>query len=210
MQYIFIHGLGQKPSSWDNVIKFMPQAQTVCPDLFALTGDAEMNYPNLYCAFSNFCNEIPETLNLCGLSLGGILALNYALDYPEKIQSLVLIGTQYKMPKTLLKLQTIVFKILPEIFFKKQGVQKNEFLKTYLGLMNTMTDLDFSGKLKDISCPVLILCGDKDHANKKAAKGFTEHIPQATLQFIENAGHEANVASPKELAKLISMFCSKI
>ncbi|MDR2532292.1 MAG: alpha/beta hydrolase [Oscillospiraceae bacterium] len=183
----------------------MPESfEVVCPDLFSLVINDEMNYQNLYRAFSDFCDEIPELLNLCGLSLGGVLALNYTIDNPEKINSLVLIAAQYKMPKTLLKIQTAVFKVLPGFIFKKQGVQKDEFMKTFLGLMKTMADLDFSNKLKDIACPVLILCGDKDHANKKAAKCLAENIPQATLRFIEKAGHEANVASPKELAELIT------
>jgi len=69
-----------------------------------------------------------------------------------------------------------------------------------------MSDLDFGGKLKNITCPVLILCGDKDHANKKAAKNLAANIPQASLQFIEKAGHEVNAASPKELAALLMKF----
>jgi len=207
MKCVLIHGLGQKPSSWDNVIQNMPKSfETVCPDLFSLVVNDEMNYPSLYRTFSDLCNNIPEPLNLCGLSLGGVLALNYVIDNPDKINSLVLIAAQYRMPKTLLKMQTAVFMIMPEFVFKKQGVQKDEFLKPFLGLMNTMTNLDFSGKLKDITCPVLILCGDKDHANKKAAKGLTENIPQATLRFIEKAGHEVNVANPKELSALITEF----
>jgi len=211
MKCVLIHGLGQKPSSWDNVIKNMPEwFEADCPDLFSFVKNDEMNYPNLYRAFSDYCIEIPKPLNLCGLSLGGVLALHYAIDNPDKVNSLVLIATQYKMPKTLLKLQTALFKVLPEFVFKKQGVQKDEFLKTFLGLMNTMADLDFSGKLKDIACPVLILCGDKDYANKKAAKDLVKIIPQAKLRFIEKAGHEVNAANPKELAKLLTRFYESI
>ena len=42
---------------------------------------------------------------MCGLSLGGILALQYAIEHPEHIHALALIGTQYTMPKTLLRIQ---------------------------------------------------------------------------------------------------------
>jgi pimeloyl-ACP methyl ester carboxylesterase len=207
MKHVLIHGLGQKPSSWDNVIRNMPEYfQAICPDLFSLVNSDEMNYTNLYRAFSFYCNEISEPLNLCGLSLGGVLALHYAIDNPGKVKSLVLIAAQYKMPKKLLTLQTAVFKVLPGFVFKKQGVQKNEFLKTFLELMNTMADLDFSGKLKDIFCPVLILCGDKDYANKKASKGLADNIPKTTLRFIGKTGHEVNATSPKELAEQLAEF----
>ena len=106
------------------------------------------------------------------------------------------------MPKTLLKIQNIIFKIMPGSVFKKMGFQKKDFI----ALANSMSDLDFSGKLKDISCPCLILCGEKDGANKKAAKGLAENIKGADFHFIENAGHEANVDNPNKLAELLSSF----
>ena len=175
MKYIFIHGLGQDSSAWNETVSLIKIKKSIstdieCPNLFALLNGEEITYTNLYRAFSDYCGNFPEPLNLCGLSLGGILALNYTVDNPDKVQSLALIGTQYKMPKILLKFQTALFKILPKSFFRKNGVEKENFLKTFLALMNTMYDLDFSGNLKEISCDTLILCGDKDTANKKAAK----------------------------------------
>ena len=44
------------------------------------------------------CFESLTDICLCGLSLGGVLALNYAIEHPEKIKGMVLIATQYKMP----------------------------------------------------------------------------------------------------------------
>lgn len=53
-------------------------------------------------------DNISGQLNLCGLSLGVVLALNYIIDNPKKVNSLVLIAGQSEMPKALLKLQNIV------------------------------------------------------------------------------------------------------
>jgi pimeloyl-ACP methyl ester carboxylesterase len=38
----------------------------------------------IYTTFVKYCNNFTDKLNLCGLSLGGILALNYTIDYPKK------------------------------------------------------------------------------------------------------------------------------
>ena len=96
MAYIFIHGLGQTPESWNKVISNMSLTEKVmCPNLPVLVHGQECNYKNLYAAFCRYCETESDGMNLCGLSLGGILALNYAIDHPEKIKSLVLIGTQY-------------------------------------------------------------------------------------------------------------------
>jgi pimeloyl-ACP methyl ester carboxylesterase len=145
MRYIFIHGLGQKPSSWDKIVALMGEnVQAVCPDLFTLISDREITYANLYHSFSDYCNSYAEPLNLCGLSLGGVLALNYAIDNPAKVQSLTLIAAQYKMPKTLLRIQNIIFKIMPGSVFTKMGFRKKDFI----ALASSMIDLDFSDKLK--------------------------------------------------------------
>ena len=206
MQNIFIHGLGQKPSSWDKIISLMPEpAHSVCPDLFALMNGKATNYTNLYRSFADYCNNMSAPLNLCGLSLGGVLALNYAVDYPDKVQSLVLIAAQYKMPKILLKLQNIIFKVMPKSVFIKMGFQKKDFI----ALTKSMTELNFSDKLKDISCAAVIICGEKDGANKKAAIGLSKKISSAELHFIENAGHEVNVNSPDILADILLSFCQK-
>ena len=79
MAYIFIHGLGQTPESWNQAISHMSLTeQVICPNLPALLREQECNYKNLYAAFCRYCETESDGMNLCGLSLGGILALNYA------------------------------------------------------------------------------------------------------------------------------------
>lgn len=47
MKYIFLHGLGQTPSSWNDVVKFIDNpADVLCPDLALLLRDREINYSN--------------------------------------------------------------------------------------------------------------------------------------------------------------------
>ena len=46
------------------------------------------DYQNIFSSFSDFCNNQEGKLNLCGLSLGGILALDYVKKYPEKVNSM--------------------------------------------------------------------------------------------------------------------------
>ena len=58
--------------------------ELLCPDLCALLAGKTASYPSLYGAFAEYCDHVGRAVHLCGLSLGGILALNYALDFPEK------------------------------------------------------------------------------------------------------------------------------
>ena len=88
MKYIFLHGLGQVPSDWETTIKRLDFGLDVdCPDLSDWLSGKEASYFNLYRALESYCEQQEGPLHLCGLSLGGILALHYALEHAEKVAS---------------------------------------------------------------------------------------------------------------------------
>lgn len=200
---IFVHGLGQNSSSWGEMLLFMGESnQRYHPDLFDLVKGQELTYNNLYTAFSEYINEFLEPVNLVGLSLGAILALNYTIDHPEKVQSLVLIAPQYKMPKLLLKIQNIVFQVIPKSSFQKLGSSKSDFIR----LTESMMDLDFSQGLKKIGCYTLVVCGEKDKANKRAAEQLAAKLSNAEILIVKGVGHEINTEAPEKLASVLTDF----
>ena len=145
-------------------------------------------------------------LDLCGLSLGGVLALHYAIDHPQKVRSLVLIAAQYRMPKALLRFQNIVFRLMPKSMFQQTGFGKADFLR----LCQTMMELDFSPSLSNVTCPVLVVCGERDSANKAASRELAGRLRAAELCLLEGAGHELNTEAPERLAELLRRFYEKI
>ena len=197
---ILVHGLGQNEKSWDQVKANLDnQIKVECPNLFELVKNYEINYENMYQAFLDYCNSFNEKVNLCGLSLGGLLAIDYAVDYPDKVNSLILIGTPYEVPKKLLKIQNFIFKIMPKKTSENMGITKNNFIN----LTKSMTDIEIKSKLKGIKCNTLILCGKKDNANIESAKQLKNHIKKSELIIIENSAHEVNVENPIELSNII-------
>lgn len=203
MQRIYLHGLGQTPASWDKTIAGLNDGEgSLCPNLAEMLRGKTASYETLYEAFSETCERVDGKIDLCGLSLGGVLALQYAIGHPEKVNSLVLIAAQYKMPVTLLKLQNILFRFMPKSSFQQTGFEKREFME----LCKTMMTLDFRASVREISCPVLVIYGEKDSANKKAALELAGTLKNAQLQVIPGAGHEVNVDTPEKLAEVLRDF----
>ena len=66
-----------------------------------------------------------------------------------------------------------------------------------------MANMNFASGLEKVACPVLVLCGEKDNVNKKAAVKIAEKLSRAKFSTIENSGHEVNIDNPKGLAKII-------
>lgn len=200
---ILIHGSGHKASSWQKTISFLDhQEDILCPELSAILNGREASFPNLRAAFAQYCAQAGVPVHLCGLSLGGILALDYAMDHPENVKTLVLIGTPHKVPKFAFALQNVVFRLLPKSTFTSMAFDK----KDTFALGNSMKNLDFSGRLGEVQCPTLILCGEKDGANLKSARFLAGHIPGAELQVLENTGHVVNEENPRALAERLNAF----
>lgn len=207
MKKILIHGSGHKADSWNKVISYLNNDKDIlCPDLSTILNGKEASYDILYSSFAEYCNKIDDKIDLCGLSLGGILALNYAIDFPNKVNSLVLIGTPYKVPKLIFSIQNIIFKLLPKSLFETMAFNKKD---TFI-LGETMKNLDFSNKVYNIQCPTLIICGEKDSANMKSSYYLAENIKDAKLKIIENIGHIVNEENPEELSKLLIKFWKKL
>ena len=203
---IFVHGSGHKATSWEKTISYMTNNEDiVCPNLSSILEGKEASYENLYSSFVKYCNEFDGQIHLCGLSLGGILALNFALDFPQKVKTLVLIGRPYKVPKVAFSFQNIIFRFLPKSIFETMAFDK----KNTFALGDTMKNLDFSDRVKNIKCPTLILCGKKDSANMKSADYLSQSIRSAELKIIENTGHVVNEENPKALADILNEYYLK-
>lgn len=204
MRYLFLHGLGQQPDSWDAVLAACAlRGEVECPDLAAWLRAGDGTYAGLYRTFAAACAQGGTApVCLCGLSLGAVLALQYAIAFPGRVHALVLIAPQYQMPKWLLRLQNFLFRLLPAHAFSEMGLSRQEMIR----LTRSMETLDFSRQLDRITCPVLVLCGARDRTNHKAAVQLARHIRGAVYQAVPDAGHEVNCEAHAALARILCEF----
>ena len=154
MNVVFLHGLGQSPSSWNETISCLSEdIKAYCPNLFDFSTDRAITYKNIYLSFEEYIDRFSEPVTICGISLGAVLALNYCINHAEKVLALILIAPQYKIPGLLLKFQNIIFRIMPEKSFGGSGIKKQDMIH----LTSSMVTLNFEQDLGNILCPTLII-----------------------------------------------------
>ena len=188
MKIIFLHGSGQKASSWNKTISYMKDSsgmEILCPELSELLNDKPVRYAELCTSFAEYFSKV---------------------DHPEKVRSLILIGTPHKVPKAAFAFQNLIFRFLPASVFNGMAFDK----KGTFALGESMKDLDFSRRVSNVCCPSLIICGEKDRANIKSARYFSEHIPSSELKIFDKAGHIINEEEPERLAMELIRFYDKI
>ena len=67
MKFLYLHGLGQKPNSWDRVIKETKVSDSsVCLSLAEMLKGKAATYKELYTAFSEECNKENDKLVYVG------------------------------------------------------------------------------------------------------------------------------------------------
>ena len=99
---IFIHGFGSKKEIWKpQVLELSKKFKTI---IFDLRGAGMSDRPNFPYTMEMFADDIKglmdffhiELTHLIGRSLGGMIAQNFALKYPNCVKKLVLIATSSK------------------------------------------------------------------------------------------------------------------
>lgn len=133
---VLIHGTAASLHTWDDWTDELKRTNRVIRmDLpaFGITGPNKNADYSLQ-AYTDFLNSFIEKLklkkfHLAGNSLGGNIAWNYAADYPQKIEKLILVDASglptnkqppsiFKMAKTPL-LKTLFLYVTPKILIKK-------------------------------------------------------------------------------------------
>lgn len=208
MTNILVHGLGQTDKSWNKVKEILNQdnINVETPNLFEIAKNYQLTYENVFTVFVDYCNSFSDKLNLVGLSLGGILAIDYAILHPEKVNSITLCGVPYEIPKKLFKLQNFIFKFMPKRTFENMGVSKENFIQ----LTNSMAELNIKEKISKLKCPTLVVCGEKDSSNIGSANRLNENIKNSELKIIKNAEHEINIEAPEKFAEIIKEFIWRV
>lgn len=196
MKIVFLHGLGQRAADWDRVASPFPN--TDCPELFETAGE-KLNYSAVLSSLEERYEYEKEPLCLCGLSLGGMLALDYALRHGDRVAAMVLLGARDRTPRLLMDIQDLLFRCMSDKAFASMGMKKGQVRD----LTRSMKDLDFTDRLSTIHCPVTVACGEKDHPNLAAARRLAKRLPNARLYVVPRAGHELNADAPDTVAEIV-------
>lgn len=163
-------------------------------------------------------NQIEHT-HLFGFSMGGYVALNFALKYPDNVGSVVTLGTKFdwnldSAAKEVKMLNPEVIQLkVPSFADHLKNLHGTENWKTVLTkTADMMLELGNGKALKPsdfakIRQPTLIVLGDLDHmVTLKESEASAKQLPNGRLQIIKEVKHPIEKVNPEMLANLITGF----
>jgi 3-oxoadipate enol-lactonase len=171
---------------------------------------------------------------VCGLSVGGVIAQQLAVEYPDRVRALVLcdtgarIGTAASWEERIATVKANGLTVLAtpsmERWFSAEFRRQNSVavrgyanmvtrtaVDGYVGTCCALRDADLTKAVASIAKPTLVLCGDQDIATPPdMARELADIIPDARMFLIAGAGHISCVEQPAVMATQIMQFLREV
>jgi len=201
-----LHGLGQTPQSWQDQVTAMPSGfKAVAPWLRGLRPGRAQEFSVEGAAddvLALLNQHGVEQMSLVGVSLGAMVALDAAVRSPGNVSHLVLAAGQVNPPKSVMRMQRLVFSMVPAKRLASMGVEKKRFLQA----LDQAATIDYRSRLGLVTARTLVIVGADDKANLTAARDLAAGIPGARLEVIPGVGHQPNVEDPAAFNALVWPF----
>lgn len=225
---ILLHGLFGSLANFDQTVShFSLSYKTFAPllplydlPIASSTVDGMVTY------LLDFVNEMNlGTVTLVGNSLGGHVALVFALKYPERINALVLTGSsglfekgfgealpkrgdyqyiRHKTEQTFYNPAIATKELVDEVF---DIVSDREKALKVLSMAKSALRNNLADQLCHIKVPVLLIWGKNDNITPpEVAKEFHKLLSNSELVWIDHCGHAAMMEQPQIFNELLDGF----
>ena len=178
-----------------------------------------------------------DRIHLVGTSYGGEVAMQFALDDPERVQSLVVIASVSEVGDELRQQvehwidvattdrEALYAATVPDNFSERFAREHPEFLaageerlrgfdddwfRALADLCRSFEGLHLTPRLHEVRCPALVIAGSEDVLKPvRYSEIIARSIPGAQLAIVEGAGHAVVIERPDEVNALLASFLER-
>lgn len=237
---VFINGLGSSTRDWDRqVAEFSRTYQVITYDL---RGHGRSDKPAGPYSIPQFAADSAGLLNalgvasahIVGLSLGGGVAFQLALDYVQLVKTMTIVNSAPAMvgitpdaQKEVERRVAIVRQmgmramgeaLAPNLFPKvEHAALRQTFVEqwakndpqAYIEATLSMVGWNVTDRLGSIRCPALVIAADQDYTPVAIKEAYVKLLPDAQLVVIADAHHATPVERPQEFNAALAQFLAR-
>jgi pimeloyl-ACP methyl ester carboxylesterase len=173
--------------------------------------------------------------HVVGLSLGGMVAFQLAVDQPELVRSLVIVNSGPEViarttggsvalairraMSWCLPMRWLGVAIAARLFPREaQGPMRRAFVAgfatnhrpSYRRAMAAILGWSVSDRLEAVSQPALVISGDRDYTSVERKRSYVGRMPRATLRVVEDSGHATPVDQPAAFNGMVLEFLEQV
>ncbi|WP_204524810.1 alpha/beta fold hydrolase [Confluentibacter citreus] len=241
---IFLHGFPFDKTMWQGQLDFLKSSyRLIACDIRGFGKSTDEESALSMDLFADDLIQFMDKLSIekaivCGLSMGGFVALNAMKRFPDRFDALILCDTQCIADTAEVKEKryTAINEIenegvsnfnegfIKKVFHKDSIANKKELVEELRhvvfsnsehiikqGLIALAERSETCSTLKEINIPTLILCGREDEVTPLVqSESMHTSIEGSILHVIDNAGHVSNLEQPDDFNKYLHDFLTGI
>jgi pimeloyl-ACP methyl ester carboxylesterase len=234
---VLLHGLGSTIRDWERQVPIFAQRyQVITGDM---RGHGRSSKPPGPYSVPQFTADVVELLHqlqvesahILGLSMGGMIAFQMAVDTPQLVKSMVIVNSGPELvPRTwrehlgiwqrllisrLMGPQKMGEVISQRLFPEPHKTEMAQTMATrwaendkaaYLAATKALIGWSVAEQLPHINCPTLVISADQDYTPVSAKEAYVKQMPQARLQVIQNSRHATPIDQAEEFNRAVLQF----
>ena len=229
MKLIFLHGSGAYGGVWCYQADYFPDS-----DALNLPGHLQGQTLDSVEEYVDWLREYVRgrgyrDVVLVGHSLGGAIALMYAMNYPQELKGIVIIGSGARLrvhPMYLASLEEAIKGNLQEWYqqivaghhltpedYQKEVLEKRKAIGPAVMLSDFLCcdKFDIMDRVQEIKLPALIICGELDMMTPvKYANYLATKLTNSRVVIIPQATHLVFAEKPEAINEAIEDFVKGI
>src|SRR5213078_3113808 len=211
---VLIHGITASAATWDEVLPWLAERHTVvAPDLLGHGRSAKPRGDYSLGAYANGIRDLLEVLGhpratIVGHSLGGGIALQFAYQYPERCERLVLVSSGGLGREVHAGLRAAPD--LEEIWRGYASLGDADCRQAFVHTLRTI--IDPSGQRVNATdrlylaaeLPTMVVWGERDRVIPVThARAAHAAIPGSRLELFPDAGHFPHRSDPRRFVEVL-------
>jgi pimeloyl-ACP methyl ester carboxylesterase len=229
---VLLHGLFGSPEHWRDIMADLAEDYRIIAPQLPVDHQPDRRGKGIqsleevtdYVAELIFAMGLPPFV-VCGNSLGGLVAIEICLRYPELVNGLVLAGSAGLYERSLTHgvkprpSREFVRAVVSDIFHDPalvteelvdewyRSIHDRDFVRFLLRVSRATRDRTLTDELHQLNLPTLIVWGRNDKVTPPdVAESFKNQIRNSELRYIDNCGHAPNVEHPAIFSKMLQEF----
>jgi 3-oxoadipate enol-lactonase len=238
---LLLHGLGSSARDWEHQVPVLAREfQVLTCDL---RGHGRSDRPPGPYSPGLFAADVASLLravevspvHVVGLSLGGAVAFQLALDAPSLVRSLVIVNSapefivrtardRLRLFERLGFVRLLGMRAMGAVLSRKLFPNPEHALlrktfrarfaqndrRAYLDSLRALVGWSVIARLGEIACPTLIITSDHDYTPVAAKEAYAARIPLAQVKVIADARHAVPVERPEEFNAAVLEFIQAV
>ncbi len=223
LHLILLHGALGHSSAFEPFKKELSKYFIVHSPLFSGHGNTDL--PANGITIEKYTEELKEYIEkenlanvyIFGHSMGGYVALCYALQYPEKLNSIMTLGTKFNWTEeqALKESKMLDPEAVAEKVPKYAGLMEAQHGQKWKPLLSAVAEMMISlgknpplkGNLAAVAVPVQIMVGDRDiMVTLEETLETYRSLPEAKLAVLPDTKHPIDKVRPTLLMDLMKDF----